>query len=107
VSALTAAKDAIAAELVTAQSKFAPFNSDHEGYAVILEESNELDEEMPGIEEALRHLWSAVRRNDRIGARAHAETLAMYAERAAAEAIQTAAMAHRFLADLPGTEDTA
>lgn len=58
-------------ELVKAQQKFGDFASPHEGYAVILEEVDEL--------------WAEVKRNDRSAMRA--------------EAIQVAAMVLRFLVD--------
>lgn len=104
MSAMTAAKDAIAAELVKAQSKFAPFNSDHEGYAVIKEEIEELGDEHADMLRTLDYLWASTKRNSRDGARAAAEAINDAAERAAAEAIQVGAMARRFLADLPGSE---
>lgn len=59
-------------ELRQAREKFGPFNSAHEGYAVILEELDEL--------------WEAVRRND--------------VQQQHDEAIQVAAMALRFLVDI-------
>lgn len=72
VAVPSAAKDAVD-ELVSAQVKFGPFASTHEGYAVILEELDEL--------------WGEIKRN---GSR----------ERMRAEAIQVAAMAMRFVEDL-------
>jgi hypothetical protein len=64
--------DVIADELRLAQRKFPAFHSGHEGYAVILEEVDEL--------------WDAVKRDDIAHARG--------------EAIQVAAMALRFIVDL-------
>ena len=63
--------EAIDDELAIAQSKFPAFKSDHEGYAVILEELDEL--------------WDAVKANN--------------AKHARAEAVQVAAMAIRFILD--------
>lgn len=102
-----AVDEMIGTELAKAQAKFAPFNSDHEGYAVLLEEVEELSEDWTDIGRNLDHLWAATRRNDRNGARAAAEAVGHFAALAAAEAIQVGAMARRFLADLPGTEDAA
>lgn len=66
-------------EVLRAQNKFAPFNSTHEGYAVIAEELDEL--------------WDDVKAN-KVGA-------------AADEAEQVAAMAVRFILDLTASpEDT-
>ena len=57
-----------------AAEHFTGFRSDHEGYAVILEEMDEL--------------WEEIKRNPR------------YKEKVRDEAIQVAAMALRFLVDL-------
>ena len=65
-------------ELTRAQSKFPPFNSGHEGYAVILEELDEL--------------WREIRSNQATPGRD---------ERMRKEAVQVAAMALRFLVDMP------
>lgn len=66
----------VAAELDRASARFGAFNSTHEGYAVIAEELDEL--------------WDAVKKND--------------ADHAAAEAIQVAAMAVRFMRDCGGAD---
>ncbi len=65
---------AIAQEVMRARAKFKPFNSAHEGYAVILEELDEL--------------WEEVRRK-------HVDRGDMRTE-----ALQVAAMAVRFLTDV-------
>jgi hypothetical protein len=62
----------VSAELRRATLKFDAFNSAHEGYAVLLEEVDEL--------------WTEIKRND------HARTMQ--------EAVQVAAMALRFLQDV-------
>jgi len=64
--------DEVIDELRSATEKFGPFNNTHEGYAVILEELDEL--------------WDEVKKNS--------------PERACEEAIQVAAMAMRFVYDL-------
>lgn len=92
----------VATELESAQAKFDPMNSAHEGWAVILEEVDELNEDVETIQNGLRVMWPAVRGDDRNTAREAAQQIADAAERAAVEAIQTAAMARRFLVDLPG-----
>lgn len=63
-------------ELRRARSKFPKFNSAHEGYAVLLEEVDEL--------------WDEVKHGSR--------------ERQCNEAVQVAAMALRFLIDVCGEE---
>lgn len=70
----TAILEEAAAELGRARLIFPPFNSPHEGYAVLLEEVNEL--------------WEEVKRKDR-------DSTALRKE-----AIQVAAMALRFVFDL-------
>jgi hypothetical protein len=64
-------------ELRAAMAKFGPFAGPHEGYAVILEEVDEL--------------WHEVKHGTR--------------ERMRAEAVQVAAMALRFLVDIDGGTD--
>jgi hypothetical protein len=66
------ASEEIAGEAMQARLKFNPFNSSHEGYAVIAEELDEL--------------WDDVKAND--------------VEHAVQEAIQVGAMALRFIADM-------
>ena len=65
--------DDVEEEVLRAEAKFASFHSAHEGYAVLAEEVDEL--------------WDAVKADDRAQARA--------------EAMQVAAMAVRFLLDVP------
>ena len=65
-------------ELASATEKFPPFHSGHEGYAVIKEELDEL--------------WEEVKKKQSTPGRAEA----MYKE-----ALQVAAMALRFMVDLP------
>lgn len=72
----TMAMDEVCAELDKATNKFAPFNSAHEGYAVLLEEVDEL--------------WDEVKKNPKERSE----------EKMRAEAIQVAAMALRFILDV-------
>lgn len=71
--------EAVLYELARAELEFPPFNSAHEGWAIIKEELDELWEvvklkqDTPGREESLQH-----------------------------EAIQVAAMAIRFIKNIPG-----
>jgi hypothetical protein len=69
----------VVAELRKARAKFPQFNSAHEGYAVLLEEVDEL--------------WDAIKRNDDANAREEAQ--------------QVAAMAIRFLLDVGNGDDAA
>lgn len=70
-------KDEIQAELDRARDKFPDFNSAHEGYAILLEEVEEL--------------WAEIKINQRVPLRD---------ERIRSEAVQVAAMAMRFLVDV-------
>lgn len=67
-------------EVMRAMSKFAPFNSAHEGWAVLREEVDEL--------------WEEVKKNQKV--RDHGKLRL--------EAIQCAAMAVRFVLDVDGTK---
>ncbi len=69
---------AVIQELKRASAKFKPFNSAHEGFAILKEEVDEL--------------WEDVKTNNPVGARR--------------EAIQVAAMALRFIIDSPVAEKT-
>lgn len=78
--------------------KFSLFNSTHEGYAVLLEEIEEQQEESRLIECYSKILWDEVKRN--ANKFDIAETLEVIKERAtlsASEAIQVAAMAQKFI----------
>lgn len=66
----------VEAELLTATSKFGGFNSAHEGYAVLLEEVDEL--------------WDEIKRNQKMRSMAKMR----------AEAIQVSAMGARFVLDI-------
>jgi len=71
----------VADELVKARDKFPSFNSRHEGYAVLKEEVDEL--------------WEEIKNNTPAGTNP-VETVPLSLQK---EAVQTAAMALRFLMD--------
>lgn len=54
-------KDITMAELQRANEKFPLFNSDHEGYAVILEEKEETEEALQVLRSQIKLLWDKVR----------------------------------------------
>jgi hypothetical protein len=71
------------------------FNSQHEGYAIILEEVQEAKEELDRVEQKLKLLWGATRRDEY-----PVEAIQMlnhYAKLVACEAIQVAAMSTKFM----------
>ena len=82
VDRVEAAATEVIAELHRAMAKFGPFKNGHEGYAVILEEVDEL--------------WDEIKNNKRPD----------HVERQRKEAIQIAAMALRFVVDLGDLEST-
>lgn len=79
MSRLSNTTEVVVTELVNAIERFPKFNSAHEGYAILLEEMDEL--------------WEEVRKNPRNRSEA-----AM-----AEEAVQVAAMAIRFVMDVCGS----
>ncbi len=77
---LSCAADDALSEAYFAGTKWPPFNSAHEGYAILLEEMDELK----------AHVWTNQKRRDIDAMRV--------------EAIQVAAMALRFIADVCNEE---
>ncbi len=73
---LVAVLEEVQQEVLTAEAKWPPINSAHEGYAVLLEEVDELKE----------HVWTNQKQRDPSAMRK--------------EAIQVAAMAVRFIRDV-------
>ena len=82
-------------ELAAANERFPQFRSQHEGYAVILEEFDEAKEQLEAAELFLDHMWDNVRHDS--PARLSAESLMMFSINAACEAIQVAAMCRKFM----------
>lgn len=90
--------EAIENELSEANKAFPGFNSTHEGYAVILEEAQETEDEMRKTGMNLNALWQATRMNQTPKQiREIAEAIRESARDMAAEAIQTAAMAEKLI----------
>lgn len=88
-------------ELDSANKKFPLFRSAHEGYAVMLEEFEEARRELESAKDSLGNLWASVKIND-ISSPVFAESVKEYAVNLAVEAIQTAAMARKFMDSLDG-----
>ena len=82
-------------ELESANERFPQFHSEHEGWAIITEESEELREECDSIEMAMEQLWRRIR--DGIPTSLQVALIGQYAEAAACEAIQVASMARKYL----------
>lgn len=91
-----------AQELAEASQIHVPFHSLHEGYAVILEEMQELREEVQSAGVYMDRLWDQVRYDNHDRAREFAARIRDTAIHAAAEALQVAAMAQKLI-DMGGT----
>lgn len=87
-------------EMERATKKISPFNSPHEGYAIIQEEIDELDQEFLSLHNRQDELWSDIKSNWVGGQLDKAESLHFYAIQIIKEAIQVGAMAKRFLKDI-------
>jgi len=97
-------KDLVNEELRKATEKFKPLKSTHEGYAVILEEIDELYDDIDCIKSYINKIWVQVKANnknvDTPSMEYSVEYLYSYALLAIKEAIQVAAMAKRFQMDI-------
>ena len=82
-------------ELEAANERFPQFHSELEGWAVMQEEAEELREECDSIEMEMEQIWHRIR--DGIPTAHYAALVEQYAEAAACEAIQVAAMARKYL----------
>lgn len=71
------------------------FNSMHEGYAVILEEVQEAEEELERVKQKLKFVWGHTRQD--VYSVQAIEMLNHYAKLLACEAVQVAAMAQKFM----------
>lgn len=83
-------------ELEAANRENPPFHSAHEGYAVILEEVEEVRDELDNLNVDVLFLWGSVKANNVIAMDDNACAIENHAVRLAAEALQVAAMARKF-----------
>lgn len=91
------ASQAIEEELLEANKKFRAFASTHEGYAVTLEELQELKEDFELVEEQLDRIWQLTKDNaDKKTFEDVLEEAISDATMLVSEAIQTAAMLRKF-----------
>lgn len=82
-------------ELAAADEKFPQFNSPHEGYAVILEEMDELKGEIEYCNILMTEIWRNIKINERC--LSIIRSLRVKAIEASCEAIQVAAMCDKFI----------
>lgn len=90
-------KNLVSAELERANSIHPPFASPHEGYAVLLEEVEELIEATETISEHMQTLWTYTRTDEHtVLKKVKAGNIKQAAINAAMEAIQVAAMCEKY-----------
>lgn len=71
------------------------FHSAHEGYGVLVEETNEAWDESIDVDKAVDSLFAAIRKDDRAGLVKATKDIERHATLAACEYIQVAAMARK------------
>lgn len=84
-------------EMERANEKFPLFASDHEGYAVILEEWEEVIEELEMAEHWSKEAWKFTKENKSNLSNESIKRMRNRLMAAAAEAIQAAAMCEKFI----------
>lgn len=89
-------RDTIKREFNRASEQYPPFHSLHEGYAVLLEEIEELAECVEAIRGEVCRMWRFVREDEKKGACYQAGEVYNLAKAAITEAAQVGAMAHKF-----------
>lgn len=89
-------------ELNAANLKNPPFRSMHEGYAVILEEMNEVDDALIWVKAFFDDVWRHIKENRPGMVFNYAEEMEKRAVHLAAEVIQVAAMARKLQNSLEG-----
>lgn len=89
-------RELVNVELESANRQFPQFHSPHEGWAVMLEECKELEDEHRKISSEMEEMLSSIRMNDN-GDIECAQIILRHAVFAACEAIQVAAMAQKYL----------
>ena len=76
--------------------KYGPtYHSEHEGYAVLLEEVEEACEAAQFMEDSLKRLWTSIRQNE--FSNFELSQIYNYAKALAEEAVQVAAVCERFM----------
>ena len=87
-------------ELAAANERFPQFHSQHEGWAIIKEEVDELEEALIYTKLTLNDLWEEIKHDRK--AKSAVQDVFANAINAACEAIQVAAMCQKFL-DMEGS----
>lgn len=88
--------DAVVAEAQNARKHGEKYNSNHEGYGVLLEEVDEVNDALRYLEEHKKALWQMVKSDCDSGIRIELTHILSCAIDVAKEAIQVAAVAYKF-----------
>ena len=91
-------------ELAAAMKEHPLFASAHEGYAVLLEEADEVRDELGMLNLGMSLLWDGVKRDNGVAIGSAATTITRAAINLAAEAIQVAAMARKIRTSIGAVE---
>lgn len=83
-------------ELELANKEYPPFSSAHEEFGVMLEERDELTDQVKNVKDGMRVMWKHIKTDQTDEAIDYSMYVQQEAEKAAAEAIQVAAMAKKF-----------
>lgn len=85
----------VVGELERANYIYPLFSTTHEGYSVILEEVEEAEQDLKDVKDQLNRSWYFIKRNENVNK--DMRIMKECAMRLAAEAIQVAAMAQKFI----------
>lgn len=92
--------EAVVLELINAiKLHGAEYNSLHEGYAVLLEEVEEIEQELDYIKNHLVMMWNAVKIDNSNEVKSNARIIALDAVELAKEACQVAAVSRKILGE--------
>lgn len=90
--------DQVQKELADANEKFPPLNSDHEGYAVLLEEFEELLMEIQLSKTQLSYAWNYTRKGNSLELQKELIKMRTHLRKGYKELVQTTAMVEKWLA---------
>lgn len=89
--------DQVQKELEDANKKFPAFSSDHEGYAVLLEEFQELISDIQNAKYHLDHTWDFTKKGNPIEIQRELQKMRTFLRKSYKELVQTAAMVEKWL----------
>lgn len=92
--------EAVVLELIRAVKVYGEdYHSNHEAYAVLLEEVEETERELDYIKNHMTMIWDAVKADNETEVKSNARIIALDAVELAKEAVQTAAVCRKILGD--------